>query len=251
MTTFLRAAAGRGRAPLVVAGSYHASERAILADIERACRTLGRDRIDVFLVFWVRSAARLEGEAPRALVRAKQRGLIGAAGFSTHDRALALGALGADPWDVLMIRHSAAHPAAEEGLLPAAAAAGVGVLGFSATSYGRLLRTAGSPPGVAPPTAAECYRYSLSQLGMSACISAPRGGVELVENLAVLEEPLLPGPRLVELRAHGRAVRTESLDFARHVRRFPALPEDLDRSLDVALAGADDDEGVAGEIAFS
>ncbi|MFT3764197.1 MAG: HEAT repeat domain-containing protein [Minicystis sp.] len=104
MTTFLRAAAQRGRAPLVIAGSYHASERAILADIERACRTLGRDRIDVFLLFWARSAARLDGEGPRALARAKQRRMITAAGFSTHDRALALEALGggdAAPWEVI------------------------------------------------------------------------------------------------------------------------------------------------------
>ena len=101
------------------------------------------------------------------------------------------------------------------------------------------------------PTAAECYRYSLSQPGVCACVSAPRGGVELVENLAVLEAPTLPASRLAELRALGRAVRAESLDFARHVRRFPALPDELERGLDEALARADDDEGVAGEILFS
>jgi hypothetical protein len=154
-----------------------------------------------------------------------------------------------------MIRHSAAHPGAEERLLPAAAARGVGVLGFSATSYGRLLRPAptqsGSPGAGALPSAAECYRYSLSQPGVCACVSAPRGGVELVENLEVLKEPLLPAERLAELRAHGEAIRAESLDFARHVRRFPALPENLDealaQALDEALASADD-EHVAPDV---
>jgi HEAT repeat protein/diketogulonate reductase-like aldo/keto reductase len=251
MTTFLREAARRGRAPLVVAGSYHASERAILADVDRARRLLERDRIDVFLVFWARSPARLEGDAPRALTRAKARGLVAAAGFSTHDRELALSTLGgafADAWDVIMIRHSAAHPGAEERLLPAAAARGVGVLGFSATSYGRMLRPASSRAASlvagALPSAAECYRYSLSQPGVCACVSAPRGGVELVENLEVLKETLLPAERLAELRAHGQAIRAESLDFARHVRRFPALPDhlerDLERDLDETLASVDE-----------
>jgi aryl-alcohol dehydrogenase-like predicted oxidoreductase len=220
MTTFLRAAAERGAPPLVVAGSYHATERAILADIARARKRLGRDRIDVFLIFWTRSAARLEGEVPRALARAKSLGHIGAAGFSTHDRGLAERAIAGGAWDVIMVRHSAAHPGAEESLFASAAAANVGVLAFSATSYGRLLGGA---------SAAECYRYSLGQPGVSACVSAPRGGVELMENLAVLEEPTLAPARLEELRAHGRAVRAESLDFARHIRRFPAA---LDEALD-------------------
>jgi hypothetical protein len=139
-------------------------------------------------------------------------------------------ALSASAWDVVMIRHSAAHPGAEDGLLAAAATARAGVLTFSATSYGRLLR--GVPM---PPSAAECYRYSLSQPGVSACISAPRGGVELMENLAVLEDPTLSSARVAELRAHGRAVRAESLDFARHIRRFPAMP-------DLALAELEEDD---------
>jgi HEAT repeat protein/diketogulonate reductase-like aldo/keto reductase len=251
MTTFLRAAARRGRTPLVVAGTYHGTERAIVRDIDRARRALDRDRIGVFLVFWTRSRVRLEGEVPRALARAKRDGTIAAAGFSTHDRALAelTVADAACPWDVLMVRHSAAHPGAEDRLFSAAAARGVGVLGFSATCYGRLLRpVAGSP--VPLPTAAECYRYSLSQPGVSACISAPRRAMELVENLAVLETPGLSEARMAELRLHGRAVREESLEFGRHLRRFPARPEtDLDR-LDQALADLDE-EVVAGEVPFS
>jgi aryl-alcohol dehydrogenase-like predicted oxidoreductase len=242
MTTFLRAAAERGTPPLVIAGSYHASERSILEDIERARKTLGHKRIDVFLIFWTRSPARLEGEVPRALARAKNRGLIAAAGFSTHDRALAVSTLTRTPsaWDVVMIRHSAAHPGAEERLFPVAAASDVGVLAFSATSYGRLLRGT-----TAPSTAAECYRYSLSQPGVTACVSAPRGGVELMENLVVLDQPTLSPTRIAELRAHGRAARGESLEFARHIRRFPTMlghPDD-------ALAAIDED-AVARDVTF-
>jgi HEAT repeat protein len=228
LTTFLGESALRGDRPLVVAGSYHASDRGIRRDLERACATLGRDRIDVFLLFWARSPARLEGEAPRALARAREQGRIGAAGFSTHDRLLAEQAMGNSLWDGVMVRHSAAHPGAEESLFAAASRAGAFVLTFSATSYGRLLRGGEGTP----PTADECYRYSLSQSGVTACVSAPRGGAELIENLAVLGSPSLAEARMAELRAHGRVVHVESRDFTRHIRRFPTQPENLEREID-------------------
>jgi HEAT repeat protein len=233
LTAFLKSAADRGQRPLVVCGTYHATERAIRDDVHRTLRRLRRDRLDVFLVFWTRSPARLEGEVARALERLRRDGLIGAAGFSTHDRALAESVIGSSPWDVVMVRHSAAHPGAEERLFRRAEERGVGVLGFSATSYGRLLRRAPGSP-IAPPTAAECYRYTLSQPGVGACVSAPRGGRELIENLEVLVRPTLDAARLEELRIHGRRVREESLDFGRHIRRFPALPDDIDDDLDAA-----------------
>lgn len=246
LTTFLRTSAERGAAgTLVIAGTYHATARAIRADVEQALRRLRRDRIDVFLVFWARSPARLEGEVPRALELLKREGLVRAIGFSTHDRALAEAAIagpreGKSPWDVVMVRHSAAHPGAEEGLFRCAEEHGVGVLGFSATSYGRLLRRVGAKTNdddrLTLPTAAECYRYTLSQRGVTACVSAPRGGRELIANLDVLQHPTLDASRLAELRRHGLMVREESLDFAGNIRRFPALPEGLTTNvLDDAL----------------
>jgi HEAT repeat protein len=231
LTTFLRSARTRGHRPVVVCGTYHATERAIRSDVHRALRRLRRDQLDVFLVFWTRSEARLEGEVPRALERLVRDGLVRATGFSTHDRALATSAMGNGPWDVVMVRHSAAHPGAEERLFERAEQTGTGVLGFSATSYGRLLkRVHGST--VTPPTAAECYRYTLSQHGVTACVSAPRGGRELTENLEVLARPTLEASRLEELRVHGRRVREASLDFANHIRRFPAQPDTMDDALD-------------------
>jgi hypothetical protein len=107
------------------------------------------------------------------------------------------------------------------------------VLSFSATSYSRLMEGAGAL------TAPECYRYSLSQRGVSACLSAPRSARELVENLAVLETPTLDDARLAAARAHGRVVRAESLDFGRHIRRFPSVPDAVaDEILDAELAVA-------------
>jgi aryl-alcohol dehydrogenase-like predicted oxidoreductase len=211
----------------VIAGSYHASPAAIEADVDTALRRLRRDRIDAFLLFWTRSAERLAPELHACLARLKQAGKIGAAGFSTHHRDLARAALAEQPWDLLMIRHSAAHPGAEEALLGEAAARGVGVLTFTALCYGRLLQPSPDQPA---PGAADCYRYSLSQPGVTAVLSAPAHHRELVDNLAVLPQPTLAADRLDALRAHGRWVYAQSKDFGALVRRTPrALPAAAER----------------------
>ncbi|MCA9702202.1 MAG: hypothetical protein KC431_32065, partial [Myxococcales bacterium] len=115
------------------------------------------------------------------------------------------------------------HVGAEDEVFPAAAAAGVGVLGFSALCYGRMLRASSVLPQ--GPAAADCYRYSLSQPGVVACVSAPRRHRELVENLEVLAGPALaPDPGQERLRAHGREVYADNKRFDRLVRRGGAAP---------------------------
>jgi aryl-alcohol dehydrogenase-like predicted oxidoreductase len=203
----------RKREARIIAGTYHASERAIVSDVERSLRRLRRDALDVFLLFWVRSAARVDDETFGVLSRLKEQGKVRAIGFSTHHRDLACDAIRARAWDVVMTRHSAAHPGAESTLFPLAQERGVGILTFSALSYGRLLTN-----GI---RATDAYRYCLSQPGVSACLSAPRTRGELRENLTVLSEPTLPVARQEELRAVGRIVREDSRDFGHTVRRHP------------------------------
>ncbi len=227
----------------VVSGTYHADETSIRSDVHRALRVLRRDTLDAFLLFWTRSSARLDDAAFGALAKLKREGKIRAIGFSTHHRDLAREAIETRPWDVVMIRHSAAHPGIETDVLPTARAHGTAILTFSALCYGRLL----SGPGA--PSPAECYRYSLAQPGVTACISAPRRFEELVENLGALAEPHLPAARIEELRRHGIGVRAESQrvntllrqptrDAAAAAREMLASEPPPDRELHIAPAMA-------------
>lgn len=218
-TRFLR----RGGADMqVVAGSFHAHPEGIIADVERARRRLGRDHIDLFLLFWVRSPARLGPAALACLRELQARGHIRSYGLSTHDRDIACAAIDSGDWPALMIRHSAAHVGAEQELLPLAARRSVGVLGFSALCYGRMLGASSVYPE--GPRAPDCYRYSLSQPGLAACISAPRTPAELRENLEVLTRAGLDAPAVEALRAHGREVYADNERFNRLVRRGGAGP---------------------------
>lgn len=238
---------------VIVAGSFEADRVGIERDVARALRRLRTTYLDVLLLLWVRSPERLSGEALECLQALKRRGTIRAFGFSTHHRDLAEAEAPTGRWDVMMLRHSAAHPGAEDRLLPLCAAHGVGVITFSALSYGRLLRAQPAVGTPAPldgsvatesddvagaavdhsdlgplPTAAECYRYTLSQPGVSACFSAPRSHSELQENLSVLQNPALPAADCERLRRHGKLVRAEDRRFAAFLRRgHDGSPETL------------------------
>lgn len=204
----------------IITGSYEGDGDSITADVERALRRLKTDCLDVFLLFWVRSPERLSDEVRKTLAQLKADGKIRAAGLSTHDRSLAQAAISDGGIDVLMTRHSAAHPGAEQSLFPQCEQAGVGLLTFSATSYGRLLRAIpGQPAPRIRPTAADCYRYSLAQRGVTAVISAPSYPSELDDNLTVMQDLTLTEDRKESLIRHGEAVHAMSRRFNALVRK--------------------------------
>lgn len=227
------------RDAVVVAGTYEAHAKAIERDVVGALRALRREALDVFLAFWARSPARLD-ETRDVLGRLVTRGLVRAIGVSTHDRGLAVDA-SARGFDVVMVRHSAAHRGVEDAVLPACAAHGTGVLTFSNLCYGRMLHRTAAPVTSAV-TAPDCYRYSLSRPGVHACIAAPRRHAELIENLSVIDELALTEARAAELRAHGDEVYARSRAWGREGwsvaegrgggprsdERDASIPEDLD-----------------------
>jgi hypothetical protein len=219
MTRFASRLPRSGRAAIhFVAGTFEADGDRLRRDAERALRSLGVERLAVFLLFSVRSWARVSDDVLAALHALRDAGKVASFGLSTHDRRLAIEALERG-WDPVMVRHSAAHRKAEIEIFPRAAALGAGLITFNATCYGRLLGPPESAaPASAPVRAADCYRYSLAQPGVAACLSAPATLDELDENLAALRHPALPAERVAALRARGDLVYDEDAIFRRFVR---------------------------------
>ena len=115
-------------------------------DLERFCRELGRDHLDVVLLHCVTSAnwaKELEGPM-EVLSRAKQQGLIRAHGVSCHSlEALKLAAR--TPWvevDLARINpiqaHMDADPATVLGVLREMKAAGKGIIGMKILGQGAM-----------------------------------------------------------------------------------------------------------------
>jgi hypothetical protein len=215
LSDFLTRLGGGTRNDLhLIAGTFEADGVRLRRDAERALRVTRVERLALFLLFWVRSWARVTDDVRDALERLKAEGKVAAFGLSTHSRPLAVEALEAG-WGPVMVRHSAAHRGAEERIFPRAAELGVGLLTFNNTCYGRLLQARGDTP---PPRPADCYRYSLAQAGVTACLSAPATLEQLDENLQALRDPQLPEDRRRLLLAQGERVYEEDTTFRKLVR---------------------------------
>ncbi|MEL6178589.1 MAG: hypothetical protein AAFS10_06530, partial [Myxococcota bacterium] len=185
-------------------------------DEERTMAIEALDRLDLFLMFWVRAWTKIDEPVLEELHRLRSEGLIRHFSLSTHDRMLAVEAVERG-WDPIMSRHSAAHRGLETTILPAVQAAKAGLLTFSNLCYGRIL---GHPDAltVADPEPVEFYRYSLSHPGVTACWSAPATIAQLEHNLQALDVPTLPQERLDTLRAYGDLVYRDNDAFRRWVR---------------------------------
>ncbi|OAI45663.1 hypothetical protein AYO44_12565 [Planctomycetaceae bacterium SCGC AG-212-F19] len=197
-----------------IAGTFEAEGPRVRKDVERALRLLQVEQIAVFLMFWVQSWDRIDPGVMETLDRLKDAGKIGAYSLSTHNRTLALEAIDTG-WNPVMVRHSVAHRGAEAAIFPKAVATGTSIITFNNTCYGRLLEAQGDVP---IPGAADCYRYTLAQPGVTVCLSAPATLEELDQNLEALLDPVLPADRLPALKAQGDRVYQEDVIFRKLVR---------------------------------
>jgi HEAT repeat protein len=193
----------------VLVGTFEADPAKIRKDVERALRNLKQERVSVFLVFWTRSWQRITPDVRETLERLRSEGLVRVFGLSTHDRGIAREAV-ADGWNPVMVRHSAAHRKAETEVFPAARERGTSILTFNNTCYGRLL-----DPSFRP---SDCYRYTLSTPGVSACFTAPATVEYLEENLDALRHPDLPDDVRARLLARGEWMYREDTVFRKTVR---------------------------------
>ena len=136
---------------IVASKSYAADAAAARVSLDKARRGLGRDRIDLFLLHEMDSAATLRGhkEALDFLLAARDRGEVGAVGFSTHTIAGVRAACARPELDVIHplinrrgigIGDGSAAEMAEA--IAAAADLGLGVYAMKALAGGHLGREA-------------------------------------------------------------------------------------------------------------
>jgi len=136
----------------------------------------------------------------------KEKGLIRFLGLSSHNRKL-LGALAAEgEFDVMHFRYNAVHRGAERDIfpfLPKETEKRPGTVCFTATSWGQLLKTKKMPPGETPPTAADAYRFVLSNPAVDVCMTGARTLEQIRQNLAVLDGGPMTEPELGRMRRIG------------------------------------------------
>jgi len=170
---------------------------------EKTARALGTDVLDIFQVYWVRNRWMVGGKTWPAMQKLKAEGKVRALAISTHERPLGLALADEIKLDVLMLRYNAAHRGAEGEVFAKLGADRPGIVAYTATRWGKLLKPKG---GLGPMTGPECYRFQLMQPMVDVALCGAGSFNELREDV----EGVIAGPldekRLAEVRAFGERV---------------------------------------------
>lgn len=196
--------AGHREDLMVATGSESRSLTQLHSTLEQVCRSLGMEAVDLFFLEYVTAnEARSNVEAAIAQLRSWQRqGLIRYVGITTHNRSIALHLVQTQQCDILMHRYNMAHRQIEETLLPVAQTNEIPIVSFTCTRWGTLLQ--GHPDWTAsPPTAADCYRYTLQHPAVHLALTSPQTRTQLKDNLGVLEAPPLEAIEVKHWQQYG------------------------------------------------
>jgi aryl-alcohol dehydrogenase-like predicted oxidoreductase len=184
VTESLKAALQRNRESIVLAtgptvGYFGGS---IKGACERLLKKLDTEYLDVFQLFWLGRASAWTESTVNALVSLKESGMVRAIGASMHDRKRAGKLVEDSPLDMLMIRYNAAHPGAEQDIFPHLAKQRKAIVTYTATRWGGLLKRPKGWEG-SVMSAADCYRFCLSNPHVDLVLTGPKNGQQLRENL--------------------------------------------------------------------
>ena len=190
----------------LVIQSYSRIAALVPWSLERALKSLGMDYADILLLgLWNKDVS--SAIFDQAL-RLRERGLIRAIAVSTHNRpqAAALANHNGDV-DVLHVRYNAVHPGAERDIFPKLPAPEVrpGVVAFTATCWGDLMRPDKVAAGDKVPTAGDCYRFNLTSPAVDLCLTGPRSVADLTAALEALEKGPMTSVEMGWMRRVGKA----------------------------------------------
>jgi aryl-alcohol dehydrogenase-like predicted oxidoreductase len=202
----LRNLASRRERYVLVVQSYSRVAGMIGWSLERGLRAAKTSYADVLLLgLWD------HWPSPRILdaaLRQRERGLTKHLAFSSHNRRFIPELARSPEVGALHVRYNAVHTGAEKEVFPNLPTDGArpGVVTFTATSWGQLLRSGKIPAGERRPTATDCYRFAMSHPAVDVCLSGPSSA----EHADAAVKALVLGPmsedELAWMRRLGKAI---------------------------------------------
>ena len=205
-----RLAPGHRERMVIALQSYDRTGRLLPRLLRRGLRALGIEQADLLILGWHNSVPARRILEPALELR--EQGLVRFLALSGHHRPLfaELERQGL-PIDVYMVRYNAAHRGAESDVFCHLPPRGerAGIIAYTATRWGQLLKARAMPPGERPLSAAECYRFVLSSPDVDLCMTGPKNAGQLEQALAALEQGPLSEEELARARrigdhVHGR-----------------------------------------------
>jgi predicted aldo/keto reductase-like oxidoreductase len=178
----------------LVIQSYSRVAALVPWSLERALKSLGMDHADILLLgLWNKDVS--PGIFDQAL-QLRERGLVRALAVSTHNRPQAATMASHNGnVDVLHVRYNAVHPGAERDIFAKLPAPKVrpGIVTFTATCWGDLMKPDKVPTRDKIPSAGDCYRFNLTNPAVDLCLTGPRSVSDLAAALDALDKgPMTP-----------------------------------------------------------
>ena len=182
--------------------TYWHSTTMMRFSVERGLRKLGTDYLDVLILGYFSSRPR-QGLLDVAM-DLKQTGLVRHIGMSGHNRKIFPELAEEGLLDVMQVRYNAVHRGGEKEIFPLLPERDrPGVVSFTATDWGKLLKPKKMPANTDPPSASDCYRFVLSNPAVDVCLTGPKTHAQMQENLDVLERGPMSGGELKRMRRIG------------------------------------------------
>ncbi|MFH1966138.1 MAG: aldo/keto reductase [Acidobacteriota bacterium] len=189
--------------------SYVRSSALMERSLAKALKALSLDHVDVFMLGY-RNKFPSEKIMERAL-DLKKKGMCRFLGLSGHQRALFPKLAEQGLFDIYQVRYNAAHRGAETETFPYMK--DNGVVSFTATRWGHLLKPGRMPRDEKPLISSECYRFVLSNPHVHVCLSGPKNREEMKAALHSLESPPLDEAEMERIRRIGDHVHRRGLIF--------------------------------------
>jgi aryl-alcohol dehydrogenase-like predicted oxidoreductase len=195
-------------------GNFIVMSQNLQKSVERRLRQLKTDYIDIYQYLGIYKEKHFPDKVKEELLKLKETGKVRFTGISCHHRQL-IGKLAREgEIDVFMLRYNAAHRGAEQDIFPFLAEHNPGVVSYTATRWGYLLRRPkGWPADGRVPTAAECYRFVLTHPAVHVVLTSPRNLKQTEENLKALGAGPLPAADLEFMKSFGDAVHAQQKKF--------------------------------------
>lgn len=157
----------------------------------KGLKQLGLEYVDVLMLGYYPKTPRKQ--VMDLALDLKEQGEVRHLALSGHNRKLFPKLLGS-PIDIFQVRYNAANSGAEKDVFPfVGGEKRPGIISFTATRWGQLLKESKMPPGEKPLNAKDCYRFVLSNPAVDICMTGARTREMMRENLETLETgPLSP-----------------------------------------------------------
>ena len=137
-------------------------------------------------------------------LKLKEQGIARYIGITTHNRKLIPELHKEGIFDLYHIRYNAANNGAETDIFPLLPEINKpGIISFTATRWGQLLKKKKMPDNEPPLSAIDCYRFVLSNPSVDICMSGAKSLEQMKENLETLNSGSLSDEEMLRIRKIG------------------------------------------------